>query len=136
MFEIHAISLHIQRLQALFAELVRQAFEQLGVTVPESINLLEMKMKSNLATIGKTWRQQAMAEGLAQGRIEGEAKGRVEGRTKAWAESLVFLLVERFGALAPSLRTRIRRARLATLERWFKRAIAAPDLHSVFKSSR
>ena len=125
-----------EQLRGLFAELVRQAFDELGVTVPKSIDLLEIKMKSNLATIGKTWRQQAMAEGLAeglaQGRIEGEAKGEAKGK----AEALVCLLVERFGALAPSLRTRVRRARLATLERWFKRAIAAPDLRSVFNSSR
>jgi Putative transposase, YhgA-like len=108
------------RLRSLFAELVRQAFKGLGVKVPQSIDLLEMKMKSNLATIGETWRQQA----LIQGRVEGKA------------EALVCLLVERFGTLAPSLRTRIRRARLATLDRWFKRAIAAPDLRSVFNAPR
>jgi hypothetical protein len=120
------------RLRALFGELVRQAFKGLGVRVPQSINLLEMNMKSNLATIGETWRQQA----LAQGRVEGKAEGRIEGEAKGKAEALVCLLDERFGALAPSLRTRIQRARLATLDRWFKRAIAAPDLRSVFNSSR
>ena len=71
---------------------------------------------------------EGMAKGLAQGRAEGEAKGQ--------AEALVRLLVAKFGTLAPSLRTRIRRARLATLERWFKRAIAAPNLSSVFNSPR
>jgi hypothetical protein len=59
-----------------------------------------------------------------------------EGKAEGKAEALVCLLVARFGALAPSLRTRIQRARLATLERWFERAIAAPDLRSVFTSSR
>ena len=117
-----------ERLRSLFAELVRQAFEDLGAAVPESINLLEMKMKSNLASIGKTWRQQAMVEGMAQGRAEGKAEGK--------AEDLVCLLVARFGSLEPAVRTRIQKARLATLERWFKRAIAAPDLRSVFNSSR
>jgi hypothetical protein len=112
------------RLRSLFAELVRHAFKGLGVKVPESIDLLEMKMKSNLETIGKTWRQQALVQGRVQGRVEGKA------------EALACLLVERFGALAPSLRTRIRRARLATLDRWFKRAIAAPDLRSVFNAPR
>jgi hypothetical protein len=120
------------RLRALFGELIRQAFKGLGVKVPQSINLLEMNMRSNLATIGETWRQQA----LAQGRVEGRVEGRIEGETKGKAEALVSLLVARFGALAPSLRTRIQRARLATLERWFERAIAAPDLRSVFTSSR
>jgi hypothetical protein len=108
------------RLRTLFGELVRQAFTGLGVKVPQSINLLEMKMRSNLATIGETWRRQAMAEGKAEGK----------------AEALVCLLVARFGALAPSLRTRIHRARLETLDRWFKRAIVASDLRSVFNSSR
>jgi hypothetical protein len=120
------------RLRALFGELVRQAFKGLGVKVPQSINLLEMNMRSNLATIGERWRQEA----LAQGRGEGKAEGRVEGETKGRAEALVCLLVARFGALAPSVQTRIQRARLATLERWFERAIAAPDLRSVFTSSR
>jgi hypothetical protein len=36
----------------------------------------------------------------------------------------------------PSLRKRIRGANLATLERWFKRAIVAPDLPSVFAEPR
>ena len=80
----------------------------------------EMKMTTNLATLGETWKQQALAEGWAEGWAEGKA------------EDLVYLLVDRFGTLPPSLRTRIRRARAATLERWFKRAIAAPDLSAVF----
>ncbi len=121
-----------ERLRSLFAELVRHAFKGLGVKVPESIDLLEIKMKSNLETIGETWRQQA----LAQGRVEGRAEGKAQGRVECKAEDLVCLLVAKFGALAPSLRTRIRRARLATLERWFKHAIAAPDLRSVFNSPR
>ena len=85
-------------------------------------------MKSNFPTTVKTWKLQALAEGRAQGIAEGKAEGK--------AEDLVHLLVARFGALAPSLRTRIRRAKLATLERWFKRAIAASDLRSVFNSTR
>jgi hypothetical protein len=107
--------------------------------------LLEMKMKTNFPTETiKVWKQQALAEGRvegraegrAQGRTEGEARGRIAGMAEGKAEDLVYLLVARFGALAPSLRTRIRRAKLATLERWFKRAIAASDLRSVFNSPR
>ena len=120
------------RLQRLFAELVRQACEGLGMKVPASNELLERKMKSNLATIGETWRQQALARGMSEGRAQGLSQGRAQGK----AEALVCLLVGRFGALAPSLRTRIRRAKLATLDRWFKRAIVAPDLPSVFRSRR
>jgi len=63
---------------------------------------------------------------------EGEAKGKAEGK----AEALICLLAERFGAVAPFRRKRIRAAKLVTLERWFKRAIVAPDLPSVFNPPR
>ena len=106
------------RLRHLFAELVRQAFSGLRIKAPVHNDLLETKMQSNFARIGEIWKQQALAEGKTEGK----------------AEALVCLLVERFGALAPSLHTRIRRARLATLECWFKRAIAAPNVRSVFNS--
>ena len=121
-----------ERLRYLFAELIRQAYKELGEKPPTSYDWLEMKMKSNFPTTVKAWVQKASA----QGRAEGEARGRIEGKAEGKAEDLIHLLVARFGALAPSLRTRIQRARLATLERWFKRAIAAPDLRSVFNSPR
>ncbi len=108
------------RLRGLFAELIRQSYKSFGVKPPESVDLLELKMKSNLATLGETWKQQALSEGIALGK----------------ADALVCLLVDRFGGLTPSLRARIRRARLATLDRWFKRALCAPSLRYVFNSSR
>jgi hypothetical protein len=107
-----------ERLRGLFAELVREALAGLGMKVQASEDLLEMK--TNLSTLGETWKQQWLAEG--------EAKGK--------AEALLCLLAERFGAVAPSWQKRIRAARLVTLERWFKRAIVAPDLPSVFNPSR
>ena len=85
-------------------------------------------MKSNLATLGERLKRQWLAEGKAKGRAEGKAEGK--------AEALVCLLAERFGTVRPSLRKRIRGANLATLECWFKRAIVAPDLPSVFAEPR
>lgn len=111
-----------ERLQELFAELVRGAFAGLGVRVPRSAKMLEMK--TMIATQGEAWKQQWLAEGKAEGKAEG------------LAEALVCLLEERFGARAPSVRKRIRGASLATLERWFKRALVASDLPSVFTRSR
>jgi hypothetical protein len=113
-----------ERLRQLFAELVSQAFQGLQLKVPVSNDFLETKMKSNLATVGERWKQEAMAQGKAEGRIEGKA------------EALVCLLVARFGALTPSLRTRIHRAKPSTVERWLKRVLVAPDLPSVFGRSR
>ena len=73
-----------------------------------------------LATQFEAWREQWLAEGKAEGK----------------AEALICLLAGKFGAVAPSRQKRIRGAKLATLERWFKRAIAAPDLPSVFNPPR
>jgi hypothetical protein len=99
-----------ERLQGLFTELIREAFAAHGMTLSRSCNLLEVK--SMLATQFEAWKEQWLAEGKA--------------------EALMCLLSERFGPVAPSWRKRIRRAKLATLDRWFKRAIVAPDLPSVF----
>ena len=101
-------------------------------------------MRSNLLTLGDDWKEQAKAEGLAEGRSEGRAKGRAEGkaegraqgRAQGKAEALVCLLAARFGAPTPSVHKRIRAANLATLNRWFKRAIAAHDLSSVLAPPR
>ena len=126
-----------ERLRYLFAELICQAYKELGQKPPASYDWLEMKkMKSNFPTTVKTWVQQAAAEGRAEGVVQGRSEGEARGRIESKAEDLVHLLVARFGALTPSLRTRIQRARLATLERWFKRAVAASDLRSVFNSPR
>ena len=90
------------------------------------------EMKTILATKFEAWREQWLAEGEARGKT----KWLVEGEAKGKAEALVCLLTERFGTVAPSWQKRIRGAKLATLERWFKRAIVAPDLPSVFNLPR
>ena len=109
-------------LRRLFTELVRRAFIGLRVTKPIPEDLLEMK--TNLERLGKVWMRQWRAEGRAEGKAEGKA------------EALVCLLAERFGTVRPSLRKRIQGADLETLDRWFKRAIVAPDLSSVFAQPR
>src|SRR5882724_5340015 len=119
-----------ERLQGLFIELIREAFSGRGVKLSGSGNLLEVK--TMLATQFEAWKEQWLAEGKAEGLAEGEAKGKAEGK----AEALICLLAERFGAVAPSWQKRIRGAKLVTLERWFKRAIVAPDLSSVFNLPR
>ena len=111
-----------ERLQGLFAELIREAVARCGMKLSGSGNLLGVK--SMLTIEFEAWREQCLAEG--------EAKGMAKGK----AEALICLLAERFGAVAPSWQKRIRGARLVTLERWFKRAIVAPDLPSVFNPRR
>jgi hypothetical protein len=109
-------------LRRLFAELVHRAFIELEVTRPIPEDLLEMK--TNLEKLGTVWKRQWLAEGRAEGKAEGKA------------EALEYVLAERFGTLRPSLYKRIREADLATLDCWFKRAIVATDLPSVFAQPR
>ena len=109
-------------LRQLFTELVRRAFIELGEIGPIPEDLLEMK--TNLEGLGRTWKRQWLAEGEAKGKLERQA------------EALVWLLAERFGTVTPSLHERISGANLATLECWFMRALAAPDLLSVFAQPR
>ena len=80
----------------------------------------------------ETSEKQSFAKGEAKGRAEGEAKGEAKGK----AEALISLLSARFGTVAPSRQKRIRAAKLVTLDRWFSRAIVAPDLLSVFNPPR
>jgi hypothetical protein len=119
-----------ERLKGLFAELVREVFAGRGVRLSGSEGLSEMKTR-----ISVDWdagRETWVAKGKAEGKAEGIAVGKAQGK----AEALVCLLAERFGAVAPSWQKRIRGAKLATLERWFKRAIVASDLRSVFHPPR
>jgi hypothetical protein len=105
-------------LKGLFSELVRHAIRRTGTRARVPNDLLEMK--SMLATTFETWKKQWLAKGLARGK----------------AEALVRLLISRFGALPPSIRKRIRGAKLASIERWFNRALDAHDLPSVFDRPR
>jgi hypothetical protein len=114
-----------QRLRRLFAELIREALARHRVKLPGSSNLLGMNsMKSMLTIDNRAWHAQLLAEGVAKGVARGKA------------DALISLLEGRFGAVAPSRQKRIRGARVATLERWFKRAIVARDLPSVFNTPR
>jgi putative YhgA-like transposase len=115
-----------ERLRALFAELIREGLAARGMI---SHNLSEITtMKSNIPKNIEDWIDYLLTKGEA----EGEAKGLLKGK----AEALLCLLAERFGAVTPTLRKRIHEARQPTLDRWFKRAIVATDLHSVFTPRR
>ena len=105
--------------------MIREALARRGVKLSGPGNLLEMKtMKTMLLAHFEGWKEQWLAKGKAEGLAEGEAKGK--------AEALICLLAARFGAVAPFWQQQIRGAKLVTLECWFKRAIVAPDLPSVF----
>jgi len=112
-----------ERLQALFAELIRETCSRHGLELPKSINLLEMK--TMFLSQMDTWKKEL----VAQARSEAMAAGKAEGK----AEALIDLLAERFGTVAPTWRKLIQEASLTNLDLWFKRAIVAPDLPSVFK---
>jgi hypothetical protein len=111
-----------ERLRGLFFELIREAFARHRMSLSGSGNLLEVK--SMLTIDFEPWKKIWLTEGVAKGKAEGKA------------DALISLLQGKFGAVAPSQQKRIRGARLVTLDRWFKRAIVAPNLHSVFNPRR
>ena len=111
-----------ERLQGLFGELIREALAAIGVKLSRSGSLSEMK--TMISIDWEASKEQWLAKGKAEGMVAGKA------------EALICLLAERFGAVAPSWQKRIRGAKLVTLERWFKRAIVAPNLRSVFNPPR
>ena len=117
-------------LRRLFTELVSRASIKSGMTgqIPEDLLMFKSNIPRNLERMCKVAMKRWRAEGLAEGKVEGKAEGK--------AEALLCLLRERFGVVKPSLHKRIVGADLATLNRWFKRAIVAPDLLSVFARPR
>jgi len=120
-----------ERLRMLFNELVREAFAGAGAEVPQDEDMMQM-MTTNLSRMGAYWKR----KWKTVGRAEGHAQGRTEGKAEGKAEALVDLLRERFGAVTPSVCKKIFGAKPAAVERWFKRAVAAPDVTSVFGRSR
>jgi hypothetical protein len=111
-----------ERLRGLFAELIRETLDRNEVNVSSFRNsLLEIERMKNMLSID--WEA---------GKEQWIAKGKAEGK----AEALTSLLAGRFGAVAPSWQKRIRGATLPTLERWFERAIDAPNLRAVFNPPR
>jgi len=106
------------RLRGLFTELIREAFARHRASLRGARSLLEAK--SMLTIDFEAGKEEWVAKGVAKGK----------------AEALICLLANRFGPVAPSRQKRIRGARLATLDRWFKRALVARDLPSVFSPSR
>jgi hypothetical protein len=116
----------LEALKHLFCELIRQAIHGIGIRVQIPAELMEIQ--NMLITHGRRWREQWQTEGKAKG----EAKGKIKGK----AEDLEYVLVSRFGPLSRSVRKRIQVAKLANIERWFKRAIHAQDMASVFEPPR
>ena len=127
-----------EALERLFRKLISRGINSGAPRVPVANEFPDMK--TNVETWGRDWKAElqaeARAEGETQGRTEGRAKGMAVGKAQGKAEALVSLLVKRFGALGPSFRKKIRGARLATVERWFDRAIDAPNVSSVFGRTR
>ena len=71
-------------------------------------------------------------QGFAEGEMRGELRGEARGELKGEAKALVRLLKKRFGEIPASIREKIFAADVASIEVWADRAVAAPNLESVF----
>ncbi len=77
--------------------------------------------------------KQGIEQGLEQGIEQGIEQGLEQGIERGKAQALSRLLERRFGSEAAQVhRRRIEQADAETLDRWFDRAITAPDVDTVF----
>lgn len=67
-------------------------------------------------------------------RAEGRAEGRVEGRVEGKQSALLMLLTNRFGDLPSVIQTRVATATEVDVDLWFKRALSAETIDTVFSS--
>lgn len=119
-------------LKHLFTEMVSQAIDGVGmkVTIPNDL----MEMRTMLATLGQSWKEQWKSEGLAEGRAKGLAEGKAEGLREGQARILGRLLEQRFGALSDADRTRVATSDPDTLDIWLDRVLDAETIEAVFES--
>jgi hypothetical protein len=74
------------------------------------------------------------AEGEARGRAEGEARGRAEGEARGRAEDILRILAARQVPVPEERALEVRACRdIATLDRWFARAIHAATVEDLFR---
>jgi flagellar biosynthesis/type III secretory pathway protein FliH len=73
------------------------------------------------------WEQRVRGEGIKEGKKAGIKAGKKEGER----EIVRKLLTLRFGPLSADAERRLRRASLATLERWAERVLTAKKLADV-----
>ena len=92
----------------------------------------EQRVEELMRTVG----QRLRAEGRKEGRIEGRAEGRAEGLAKGRADGVLRILAARGVRLDDESRQRILGCTdLATLDRWFERALHAHSLSDVLDDS-
>ena len=80
----------------------------------------------------RSYAEELIEQGLARGREEGWQKGREEGLTRARAEGVLRILTARGVHVDEAARQRILACTdVATLDRWFDRALNATTLSEV-----
>jgi len=90
-----------------------------------------MDVTSDQIALVETWKRELVEKAFRMGLFEGFRDGFLEGCT----DQFVRLLLKRFGPLDAALRAQIKSADPEAVERWFDRAVDAPDLSSVFQLS-
>jgi hypothetical protein len=106
----HRLFGHPLMVERLICGFVPEAMAGLGVSVPIPEDLTEVK--TMLATLGETWKQEWLAEGKV--------------------ETLILLAEYRFGPLSQNLRQRIEAADVATNDGWLHRLLDATSAETLF----
>lgn len=133
-----------QRDKALVQLALLAGLRKLSGKVRMEVRKIGMIIDISDNVIVQEWRQDAIAEGLAEGLAkglekgltEGRAKGLTEGRAKGLAEGQRKLVIEqlqqKFGRLPAWARERLDAGKPVQMERWGKKLLTAKTLEQVF----
>ena len=104
-------------------------FDTASKTISEDVKMFASAAEK-YTTLGhrkgrREGREEGRAEGIEEGMQKGMQKGRIEGELTGQANTLTLLLAERFGAVSPAVRNRIRAADKQKLDTWALRILRA-----------
>jgi predicted transposase YdaD len=105
--------------------------ERVGETPAEELHELFAQLGSQAEEAYVTTAEMLRTEGRVEGRAQGRAEGRTEGELRGRAESLVQLLILKFGPLPADTLQLVHAATVDQLETWTARVLTAETLGEV-----
>jgi hypothetical protein len=115
---------------ALIESSLSEAARKVFAMIPEAYQFFSESQRRSFAE-GEA---KGKAEGEAKGKAEGKAEGEAEGEVRARAELTLRLLAKRGVLVTAPVREKILACTdLATLDRWFDRALTAADAVDLFR---
>jgi predicted transposase YdaD len=132
--EVYTSPQGARELEAVVCYLRERGTEVTGEVTRQVLGCLmrEQRVEELMWTVGQRLRAEGRREGRTEGRAEGRAEGLAAGRAEGLAAGVLRILATRGISLDDESRQRILDCTdLATLDRWFERALRANTLSEV-----